>query len=226
MNEFTLGTCVGMVQTVVGHPLDTIKTNCQNNQTLKYNPTRLYRGLSYPLFSTTAINGLLFYSNDYVKSNFVLEKYNNNYISGFITGFVCSPVINVFETYKVRRQLNDHIDHKNVFNYIKSGMSATLLRESFGTGLYFGTYYYLRDKYNPFISGSIAGVTSWFFTYPIDVIKTRLQSGLDSNWKDALERGNLTRGLSICLLRSFIVNGLSFVVYEYIKEKSKLNHSY
>ena len=39
MSEFTLGTCVGMVQTIIGHPLDTIKTNYQNNQTLKFNKT-------------------------------------------------------------------------------------------------------------------------------------------------------------------------------------------
>ena len=108
MNEFTLGTCVGMVQTVVGHPLDTIKTNYQNNQVLKYNPNRLYKGLSYPLFSTTAINGLLFYSNDYFKSTYLSERYgDNHYISGFMTGLVCSPIINIFESYRVRRQLND-----------------------------------------------------------------------------------------------------------------------
>ena len=31
MNDFIIGTCVGMIQTIVGHPLDTMKTNYQNN---------------------------------------------------------------------------------------------------------------------------------------------------------------------------------------------------
>ena len=31
MNEFCLGLSVGSVQTIIGHPLDTIKTNFQNN---------------------------------------------------------------------------------------------------------------------------------------------------------------------------------------------------
>ena len=30
MNEFILGTIVGLVQTIIGHPLDTLKTNYQN----------------------------------------------------------------------------------------------------------------------------------------------------------------------------------------------------
>ena len=36
MNEFYLGLSVGSVQTIIGHPLDTIKTNYQNNSKTKY----------------------------------------------------------------------------------------------------------------------------------------------------------------------------------------------
>ena len=36
MNEFYLGLSVGSVQTIIGHPFDTIKTNYQNNLKLKY----------------------------------------------------------------------------------------------------------------------------------------------------------------------------------------------
>lgn len=220
MNEFTLGTFVGVVQTIAGHPLDTIKTNYQNNQTLKFNKnsiTTLYRGLSYPLFSTSIINGFLFYSNDTFNN-----ISNNNFISGFMTGIVCSPMINIFETCKVRKQLNENIG-MNLIKYSKLGLSTTLVRESFGASLYFGIYHHLREDYNPFISGSIAGMSSWFFTYPVDVIKTRIQSGLDKNWQEAITRGGLTNGLSVCLIRSFIVNGFSFMAYDYIKHQNKFD---
>jgi len=32
MNEFVVGAIVGSVQVIVGHPLDTIKTNIQTNK--------------------------------------------------------------------------------------------------------------------------------------------------------------------------------------------------
>lgn len=37
MNEFTLETFVGVVQSIVGYPLDTIKTNYHNNKSLGFN---------------------------------------------------------------------------------------------------------------------------------------------------------------------------------------------
>ena len=83
---------------------------------------------------------------------------------------------------------------------LRLGFSATLMRESLAGSLYFGTYNYIRKDYNSFTSGSIAGVTSWLFTYPFDVIKTRLQSGSSKTWKHAILQGRLSKGLYICLI--------------------------
>ena len=60
MNDFTIGTCIGLVQTFVGHPLDTIKTNYQNNLKYKINFNKLHYGLRYPMMSTVITNSLLF----------------------------------------------------------------------------------------------------------------------------------------------------------------------
>ena len=217
MKEFYLGLMVGVVQTSIGHPLDTIKTNFQNKTRLdlsKINLQFLYRGLKYPLFSSVMTNGCLFYSNKYF-----FDYFKNNYYSGFMTGLICSPLINGLEALKVQHQTNKKslFSYKNKFKILKLGFSATLPRESIAGSLYFGTYYYLRQDYNSFTSGSVAGVSSWLFTYPLDVIKTRLQSGNSKNWKTAILKGGLFNGLSICLIRSFIVNGISFTLYEYLK---------
>ena len=45
-------------------------------------------------------------------------------------------MINIFETYKVRKQLNENIG-KNLIKYSKLGLSATLFRESFGSKFIF-----------------------------------------------------------------------------------------
>jgi solute carrier family 25 carnitine/acylcarnitine transporter 20/29 len=216
MKEFYLGLMVGLVQTGVGHPLDTIKTNFQNKTSLDLKKNKLktlYRGVKYPLFASVLTNGCLFYSNKYF-----FDQVENHFYSGFMTGIICSPLINGFETMKVQHQVNEKsLSYKNKFKTLKLGFSATLVRESFGASLYFGTYNYLKKDHNSFVSGSIAGVTSWLFTYPIDVVKTRLQSGNSKNWTTAISRGGLLNGLAICLLRSFIVNGFSFALYDYIK---------
>ena len=216
MKEFYLGLMVGLVQTGIGHPLDTIKTNYQNKNKLDLSKNRiqtLYRGIKYPMIASIMTNGCLFYSNKYF-----FDKLENHYYSGFITGLICSPLINGLEAMKVQNQINEKsLYSKNKISTLKLGWSATFTRESIGGSLYFGTYNYLRKDYSAFTSGSIAGVTSWLFTYPIDVIKTRIQSGDSINWTIAISKGGLFNGLSICLIRSFVVNGCSFALYDYLK---------
>ena len=98
----------------------------------------------------------------------------------------------------------------------------TMIRESFATGIYFYSYHnlkkneYIKGEINIFFSGGIAGCLSWFFTYPVDVVKTRIQSGEYNSALKAIKNGNLFQGLSVCLLRSFIVNSIGFFIYEKI----------
>ena len=71
-------------------------------------------------------------------------------------------------------------------------------------------------KYNQpiFLAGGFAGIFSWFFTFPIDTIKTRIQNGSSKTIKDAYKKGNLWSGLSFCISRAFFVNGIHFYIYE------------
>jgi solute carrier family 25 (mitochondrial carnitine/acylcarnitine transporter), member 20/29 len=208
MSEFFYGNLVGLSQVLVGHPLDTIKTFYQIGTTIgKITPKKLYRGVTFPTISSVITNGLMFQTN---KS--IYESSNNYFVSGALTGIITSPIINIFEVYKIKTQLGYPI--KNIFKLSYSGISATIFRESLGMSIYFGGYHYLINKeISPFLSGGIVGSLSWLFTYPIDVIKTRLQSEVSKSWSSAIKRGHLFKGLEICLLRSFIVNGISFKIY-------------
>ena len=53
--------------------------------------------------------------------------------------------------------------------------------------------------------------------------KQRIQSGLVKNWYQAIKKGGLTNGLFVCLTRSFIVNGFSFMTYDYIKHQNRFD---
>ena len=58
--------------------------------------------------SSSIINGLMFYTSK------TINNYSNNYfVSGYITGVITSPIINIFELYKVRRQIGKPV--KKIF---------------------------------------------------------------------------------------------------------------
>ena len=73
---------------------------------------------------------------------------------------------------------------------------------------------YLEKPYGVFISGGIAGSTSWLLTYQIDTIKSRIQSG--DNFKVAYNKGNFNKGLIFCLSRAFLVNSFGFMAAKYV----------
>jgi hypothetical protein len=205
----------GAIHTIVGYPLDTLKTLKQSNQ-LNQNqnqiqkPKKIFNGVIYPVAQVSLVNALMFGSNDYFKKNHSI--YVSNLYSGVLISLICTPL----DKYKITRQFN--IDYKfNIKNIIKSYKSTHIVasREIPAIFTYFSTYNYLKEKHVPiFLSGSIAGTISWFITYPIDTIKTRIQNNSCKTIKEAIKKGNLCTGLSLCLIRAFIVNGVNFSVYE------------
>ena len=67
------------------------------------------------------------------------------------------------------------------------------------------------------IAGGVAGMSSWLITYPLDTLKTRKQLNPDTKFKQLVKSGHLFNGIYITLLRAFIVNGLGFMIYKYVK---------
>jgi solute carrier family 25 (mitochondrial carnitine/acylcarnitine transporter), member 20/29 len=252
------GAIIGLVQTIVGHPLDTLKTNFQNNYSLKNifksdTPIikKLYSGIFYP----ATIN--LVYNTCVYQLHHKLHQNNySHFTSGCISGGLMGIVLNPFEYKKVIQQVD--IKNKSINNTVinqvinqvinkkinKSkpffiGLKYTMLRESLSTGIYFSTYFYLKEekKKSVFHSGGLAGIYSWLFTYPIDTYKTRIQINphYSMNLFEKVEKNNrsfihlvnyvnikpitsLWSGLFFCLTRAYIVNGLGFTIYNYFTE--------
>lgn len=141
------------------------------------------------------------------------------------------------------------------------GLRLHMLRDMSGTACYFGLYDSIRligdrmERNNMFMGtpapvvsfliGSMSGILSWFFIYPIDLIKTQVQrdalAGVQRQsavavFKRLLERGDshptefnlrrvplsrllrLYRGLGISALRSFISHGLMWTTIESISQ--------
>lgn len=69
------------------------------------------------------------------------------------------------------------------------GFNATFLREIIANAVYFYSYEFIMRKFalegqgsssapimTAFFAGGLAGCNSWLFTYPIDYVKTLMQS--------------------------------------------------
>lgn len=230
-NEYSKGALVGINQTLVGHPFDTIKVIQQNASNknpftlskminiFKKRPLvssfSLYRGVSFSLTTSVYYNSLTFGMFEY----FVGIHDLNWFQSGFISGTVTSVLLNPFEYYKVKYQSNAHhteesLKHNYRFRIFK-GLRFTMLRESIANAVYFSTYYNLKERnIDSFIAGGISGINSWLLTYPIDTIKTRYQAQHNPSLKKIILQGNFSKGLGFCIFRAFIVNGVSFTLYE------------
>ena len=214
MNDFIIGGIVGASQTIIGHPLDTVKVLMQNNKNwYGLGLVNYYRGIAYPLVGSVTFNSFSFsifnYSLNYIKSET---------ISGAISGILISPLVYSFDVGKIKRQTNVNLKFIDFFK--NKGFISTLARETIGNGSYFGLYFYCKDSLDIpiFLSGGIAGIANWTFTYPLDTIRSR-QISNNISIREAISMGNLWRGYSACLIRAFLVNSCSFYIYELCKEK-------
>ena len=223
-NNFISGFIGGSLSVWVGHPFDTLKVWNQKNNNLKLSQVlkniklkNLYLGWKYPLITEACFNSYLFGVNNIVLSKmgnkFSEDKITNNFISGGLTGITYALFVNPIELYKIRNQFKTtiSISYKNPYR----GIYATIPRDIIGCSTFFGPYEFFRQQeIHPLISGGLTGVICWTAMYPLDVIKTRVQSDSLTNYIDAIKQRNFYKGLNFCLVRALLSNSILFYTYE------------
>ena len=213
----------------------------------------LFRGMLAPLVSSSIINAILFASygsvlkwlspsND-INDTTHLQRFLAGSISAVPQSFILCPT----DLIKIKLQQDSSL-YANTIDCFKKyyrtlglralfqGQCATLIRDMPALGSYFSSYHFCNDEMKKhvesevitsFISGAIAGAVSWCVVYPMDVVKSTIQSlPLTVNkselkvwyvlrniynkygWKQ------LYRGMGISILRSLPVNAVVFPVYE------------
>jgi hypothetical protein len=235
----------GGIQVFFGQPFDLIKTRIQSNgfnnrsyihiiKNIYFNEGifGFYKGVRAPLLSNCIINGIMFHSNHYINKN-ILKDNNNHFYSGAISGFISSFVISPFELVKNRIQIESKYNKKYSTVLLEiykkkifwKGLTPTIIREIPACSIYFGSHlyfknhlnFYLNDNLSSFISGGLAGMSCWFFTYPFDTIKTKIQTSNNLTVYDILKKykfKNYFNGISIVLYRAAIANSITFLVYD------------
>lgn len=180
----------------------------------------------------------------------LLDYFSCGAVAGFANGFLASPI----EHIRIRLQtqtgnvksFNGPIDcakklyTSNGIAGIYKGLLPTLFRESIGLGIYFATYEALINKelaktkmnrsdipgWKLCLFGGLSGYTLWIGIYPVDVIKSKLQTDSLSNpkykgsisvFKDIMTKNGIRgfyRGFIPTILRAAPANGATFAAFE------------
>lgn len=213
MKEFISSSMVGITQTLIGLPFDTVKVWIQNNKrVVSKNPLNYYRGVRPEFCSAIISNCIVFPSYKYT-----LDYTNHNsFLSGALAGVFNSLFVYPLRTSKIYKQMGMNFTFNKFIKLRGIGYLSTFFRESVGFSMYFGMYSYARNNNIPiFLSGALAGLFNWGISYPFDTIGNR-QIAQNTSILKAIKMGNIYRGYSVCLLRSMIVNSANFFVYEKI----------
>ena len=123
MSDVLAGACVGLSQTLTGHPLDTIKVLIQNGHRWRgLSPRDYYRGWRFPLISSTLFNCTVFPM--YERS----KQYTDSSVgAGMAAGVAVTPVVYAFDVGKILQQTKQPIN-MGAFSRSK-GFTATGVRE-------------------------------------------------------------------------------------------------
>jgi len=223
-NDFIAGSVGGMLGAFVGFPLDTLKITRQTNN--KFYFKNAYRGVMFPLIGEIFNTSLVFGVYGNLKKGTTLEGYTKIIASSFTAGLLSALFLCPLELYKIRKQLGLPTIH----NWTK-GLYATIMREIPFNITYFMSYecaknfikqYRTLNNYDYILAGGIAGSLGWTSSYPIDVIKTKIQTSdhklkMTEAFKIIYNKDKLKgfyKGYIPTIIRAFPVNATCFLVYE------------
>ncbi|XP_016382659.1 mitochondrial basic amino acids transporter isoform X3 [Sinocyclocheilus rhinocerous] len=239
--DFVAGCIGGAAGVLVGHPFDTVKM------------LGLYKGIGSPMMGLTFINAIVFGMQGNAMRVLGTDTPLHQFLAGAAAGFIQCVICCPMELAKTRMQMQGtgeksasrkmyrnsldcliRIHRKEGVRGINRGMVTTVIRETPGFGVYFLAYDTLTrtlgcdaeaDYIIPklLLAGGMAGMASWISTYPVDVIKSRLQADgvgganrydgivdcVRQSWRREGWR-TFTRGLTSTLLRAFPVNATTF----------------
>ncbi|KAJ2781029.1 hypothetical protein H4R18_003123 [Coemansia javaensis] len=124
------------------------------------------------------------------------------------------------------------------------GLNLHIARDASGTAIYFAAYETVKESLRRLtgsaktgaathmLAGGTCGVLSWLIIFPVDLVKSTMQSqvlapagtqAFATPWQclrsiyARLGVTGLYRGISVSLIRAFPIHGLNFVVYEWAR---------
>lgn len=168
------------------------------------------------VFSTYEVSKVI------IRNNTDLDKMNAMAMAGAVAGFFNAFIAGPVELFKIKLQVQTTERYYKSYGDIAAklykvsgvtgwfqGTYATMLRDTISIGAQFWSYEYvlrsLKAKYHlgedkevawPYlIAGSVAGISCWVSSYPIDVAKSRLQAQVLGEKVTSRFNGSMVREL-------------------------------
>ncbi|XP_054005038.1 mitochondrial basic amino acids transporter-like isoform X1 [Hylaeus anthracinus] len=217
--------------------------DCFRSILAKESVVGLYRGMSSPMAGVGLVNAIIFGVYGQTQKHIPNpDSLFAHFIAGTLAGIAQTPICSPIELTKTRMQLQVSSTRfsgplqclKHTYKYegirgVFRGLGITFLREAPSFGIYFTTYEALTktSENKPvstgcmLLAGGLAGSASWMITYPLDVVKSRIQADskryagmLDCLKQSVKAEGYscLYRGLGSTILRAFPTNAVTFAV--------------
>ncbi|EWM25764.1 solute carrier family 25 member 45 [Nannochloropsis gaditana] len=222
-------------------------------------PLALFKGMSSPVLSASFVNAIVFTSYNETmtlikKTDPEARKrptYEQVFLAGSVAGALQCSVLTPSELIKCRLQTDmtrprsqgllsciREVYREGGLRAFFNGFGPTLVRDLPAFGCYFALYEVVKDKLegrgaSPWLSSSVAGgfagCFSWIIVYPVDVIKTVMQTQRGTGPRHGMLETGLRlwrteglgvffRGASIAMVRALPVNCIVFPVYEWTVE--------
>ena len=242
--ELIPGLLQGLTRVTISYPADVLKVQMQKQlypdtisafkHIAKTDPFKFYRGSSICYTIIGFDRSLQFY---------FLEKINKKY-NQFTSAFIVSLFNSIYMLPMQYLTTNISLLNKNnnVLTFIKNTKIRDLYKGYFietpknilSTTIYLGSYLKFRslidnNKLYPFIGG-LSGIITWLVVYPIDTIRTELQTTQNIKIKELiLNRININgfksfyKGITPVLVRTFPSSFMGMYVYEKTRQILQLN---
>lgn len=206
-----LGLCTATFQTLLGYPLDTLKTRLQamplKPQVSSLCRRQLYHGWRGPFLVQLLLHPVFFSTYSFLRQEHEL----NPAMSGFMTGGLVALLTNPVEVRKTCVQTQQPVP-TCMRVLCTRGLGFTIARETVGTGAYWQSFESL-DVLPVWCRGGLAGVISWAVSYPLDVAKTRRQTSIAHDHRILPpERARLA--FLVTMVRAFVVNAGILSIYQ------------
>ncbi|CAL7949077.1 unnamed protein product [Xylocopa violacea] len=203
----------------------------------------LYRGMSSPVAGVAVVNAIIFGVYGETQRRVTdPASLSSHFVAGSLAGIAQSPICSPIELAKTRMQLRTtassfsgpidclrHTYRREGYRGVFRGLGVTFLRETPSFGVYFLAYEALTRTSDGspvstpcmLLAGGLAGTASWVVSYPLDVVKSRIQADGSryAGVVDCLKRSVkaegyscLYKGLSSTIIRAFPTNAVTFTV--------------
>jgi solute carrier family 25 carnitine/acylcarnitine transporter 20/29 len=234
----------GITRVTISYPFDVIKVNLQKllfkntYETISYlvknDIFRFYRGSSLSYVSVGIERSIQFYLMERMNNLNNTNPYINSLFLSVFSSIYSIPVQYMTTNIAINQKVSikDFIKNeiKNPKNLYK-GYAVEFVRNSMGSTIFMGTYYWLRNKFGEktkfsYIYGGLSGISVWLITFPLDTIRTDYQTTKSNNILNLIiNRVNnngihsFYRGIFPVLLKTIPSASIGMYVYEYTREK-------